>query len=412
MSTHEQFEEMCALAAAGQLGRDDLLVLEAHLDECYACRALVSDLSLVHVHLLPEAAESIVAPEDAADAGLRRQILSAAVRAGARFSSNAFQSVPASRPFFAGWKGSGAWVPVALVATAVASLAAGASLQKYLSPLERPAPIFVRVSPPTQVPNPTKSMDAGFAAQQQKELELERSLASLRQEQNELKTRLAEVQQRAASLGSANSEAAARIAELQGQLERARNEQAKAEADLADLKANHMTDEAIMIAQTHEIEQLNQKLTDQASALDRDRQMFASGREIRDLIAARNLHIIDVYDTDSSGKTSSAFGRVFYTEGKSLVFYAYDLGDHRAEKGDLAFYVWGKRDGAPHDIKKLGALMKDDRAQRRWIFTLTDPKVLAQIDSVFITLEPNKQEKRPRGKRLLAAFLGSPPNHP
>jgi len=33
------------------------------------------------------------------------------------------------------------------------------------------------------------------------------------------------------------------------------------------------------------------------------------------LVAARNLHIVDVYDADPSGKRQRAFGRVFYTEG-------------------------------------------------------------------------------------------------
>jgi hypothetical protein len=169
----------------------------------------------------------------------------------------------------------------------------------------------------------------------------------------------------------------------------------------------------IASAQQAEIDRLNQKLTEQAATIDREQQMLASGRSIRDLIAARNVHIVDVYDTDSHGKSSPAFGRVFYTEGKSLIFYAYDLGGPHREKGEISFYVWGKQDGAPQNVRKLGALMQDDNAQRRWVFTLSDPKVLAEIDSVFVTLEPgDKSEKQPHGKRFLSAYLGSPPNHP
>jgi len=64
---------------------------------------------------------------------------------------------------------------------------------------------------------------------------------------------------------------------------------------------------------------------------------LSAGRDIRDLISARNLHIIDVYDTDSHGKTTRAFGRVFFTEGKSLVFYAYDLSSGHSAAATYAF---------------------------------------------------------------------------
>src|SRR4029077_2572333 len=133
------------------------------------------------------------------------------------------------------------------------------------------------------------------------------------------------------------------------------------------------------------------------------------------LISARNLHIIDVYDTDNRGKTTRPFGRVFYTEGKSLVFYAYDLAPGHSEAGTYAFYVWGKKDGDPHLVRNLGPFATDDKAQKRWVLTITDPKALAEIDSVFVTLEPANQKRvgqPPSGKRLLSAFLGTPANHP
>jgi hypothetical protein len=79
----------------------------------------------------------------------------------------------------------------------------------------------------------------------------------------------------------------------------------------------------------------------------------------------------------------------------------------------VAFYVWGKRDGAPQNVKSLGRMSKDDQAQKRWALAITDPNVLAEIDSVFVTLEPaDNGAKGPSGKPLLSAFLGSPANHP
>ena len=58
-------------------------------------------------------------------------------------------------------------------------------------------------------------------------------------------------------------------------------------------------------------------------------------------------------------------------------------------------------------------MLNDDKNQRRWVFNFSDPKVLAEIDSVFVTLERgdlNREE--PSGKRMLTAYLDSRANHP
>jgi hypothetical protein len=200
------------------------------------------------------------------------------------------------------------------------------------------------------------------------------------------------------------------VTDLKQQLEAARARETRIEAELEKVRG---TDEAVTMAQQQEIQELNSKVAAKSASLDREKEMLGAGREIRDLIAARNLHIIDVYDTNSEGKTSRAFGRVFYTEGKSLVFYAYDLHTHSANAAKFAFYVWGKRDGSPNNVKSLGQMSKDDQAQKRWALTVTDPKILAEIDSVFITLEPAAADgTKPSGKPLLSAYLGSPANHP
>jgi hypothetical protein len=41
-----------------------------------------------------------------------------------------------------------------------------------------------------------------------------------------------------------------------------------------------------------------------------------------------------------------------------------------------------------------------------------DPKKLEQIDSVFVTVEPNGGSHKPSGKPLLFAYLKVDPNHP
>ena len=133
----------------------------------------------------------------------------------------------------------------------------------------------------------------------------------------------------------------------------------------------------------------------------------------RELVVARNLHIIDVHDRDGDGKNQRAFGRIFYTEGKSLIFYAYDLADPRKVDAKVSFYVWGEHLGAEKPIRSLGIFHNDDVSDGRWVLTFDDPHVLAQIDSVFVTVESSKKAiKEPGGRKILFAFLGDKPNHP
>jgi hypothetical protein len=112
---------------------------------------------------------------------------------------------------------------------------------------------------------------------------------------------------------------------------------------------------------------------------------------LRELVAARNLRIIDIYDFDA-GSRKKETGRIFYTEGKFLLFYVYDLGQSRK------FYVWGSnRDGNVHN---LGTLDEDDLPQGRWKLQVDDTRLLADVSRIFVTAEPHSQ-----GKKILSAYL-------
>jgi hypothetical protein len=51
-------------------------------------------------------------------------------------------------------------------------------------------------------------------------------------------------------------------------------------------------------------------------------------------------------------------------------------------------------------------------AKKRWILKFDDPQKLAQIDAVFVTVEPNGGSSKPSGKPFLYAYLKVNPNHP
>jgi hypothetical protein len=416
ISNHDPFEELCALAASGEIATDHWQVLKAHLEECASCRGVFADMSEIHATWLPEHPDFLVSRDSESEDRLRKAILNRAAKQGAHLSKAARGSSAATVSRFSIGQIPRTWI-LATAASIVAAFVSGAALVQRMPLRSNGVNVATRtapVVPVNQIAPPVLRAETPEVPQKDNaQAALEKTIAEAKAEQARLRRQLDEQERKASELAQKNVRATQLVADLRQQLEAAWTTQAQAESELAKLKSIQATTDAITVAQQQEIQQLNDKLTEQSASVDRERQLLSAGREIRDLIAARNLHIIDIRDTDGQGKTSNAFGRVFYTEGKSLVFYAYDLNARQPESGKYAFYVWGKRDGAPQDIRSLGAMSKDDRTQKRWVLTITDPKVVAEIDSVFVTLEPTgKVGKHPTGKRVLSAFLGSPANHP
>ena len=201
-----------------------------------------------------------------------------------------------------------------------------------------------------------------------------------------------------------------KMGDLERQLGQAQTDVASVRTELEKAQAGN---EATVAADQTRIRELSDQLAEQSSALDRERDMLAANRDIRDLMSARNLHIADVFDTDTKGKTRAPFGRVFFTEGKSLIIYAYDLNDRRVQDAGYHYRVWGKKEGPGQGARSLGIFYSDDKAQKRWVFKYDDPKVLSEIDSVFVTLEPpGKDPTEPKGEKFLYAYLRNQPNHP
>jgi hypothetical protein len=224
-------------------------------------------------------------------------------------------------------------------------------------------------------------------------------LEALSKVKDTLNSKLIEAERQNASFRSEKPEWEARATQLQAELEKSR--------------ADKGTSDVALTLQESELRELRKKVDEQADLLRQQEELTARGSDVRDLVVARNLHIIDVHDRDGDGKSQRAFGRIFYTEGKSLIFYAYDLGDPHKVDARVSFYVWGGRLGTEKPIESLGVFHNDDASDGRWVLTFDDPHVLAQINSVFVTVESSRKAIRePGGRRILFAFLGEKPNHP
>jgi hypothetical protein len=261
-----------------------------------------------------------------------------------------------------------------------------------------------RNSQPAQVPNThlqqqldsaraeLNALDAKITAQTDE-------LASASKAKDTLNSRVADIEQKNAGLLSDKAQLEGRITQIQEELEKSKSEKNTGEVALA--------------LQETEIRELRKKVTDQTEELGQQQEFAVKAGDVRELVVARNLHIIDVHDRDGDGKNQRAFGRIFYTEGKSLIFYAYDLADPRRVDAKVSFYVWGEHLGAEKPIQSLGIFHNDDASDGRWVLTFDDPHVLAQINSVFVTVESSRKAiKEPGGRKILFAFLGDKPNHP
>jgi hypothetical protein len=157
---------------------------------------------------------------------------------------------------------------------------------------------------------------------------------------------------------------------------------------------------------------LDRLLHDREVTIEQQEELLAHDRDIRDLMGARDLYVAEVYDVERTGETKKPYGRVFYTKGKSLIFYAYDLDQQIGVKNASSFQAWGRRGPDWQQALNLGVFYVDNSSKRRWVLRFDDPKALAQIDAVFVTVEPNGGSRKPSKKPLLFTYLHIDANHP
>ena len=174
----------------------------------------------------------------------------------------------------------------------------------------------------------------------------------------------------------------------------------------------HARDMVTIHEQQERLSQAEERFTASMDSMERDKKLLAADRDIRDLMGARNLRIIDVFDVDGKGRTRRPFGRVFFTEGKSLIFYAFDLEGGRPVAKSVSYQAWGFDGSYKNAVASLGIFYRDDKNANRWVLKFDDPDVLSEIDSVFVTIEPIGGSKKPTGNKLLAAYVKASLNHP
>ena len=199
---------------------------------------------------------------------------------------------------------------------------------------------------------------------------------------------------------------------LAQKLESAQDNSNLLEEKLDSLARQSAQDAARAKSSETKVNDLTRELQEQQAALDQRDELLSHDRDIREVMGARDLYIAEIYDVAGTGETKKPYGRVFNTRGKSLIFYAYDLDQQSDLKRASTFQAWGRRGPDRQQAVNLGVFYEDNGTKKRWILKCDDPKTLAQIDAVFVTIEPNGGSHKPSSKPLLFAYLKVNPNHP
>ena len=406
MRSHAHYEELCGLASTRQLPENEASEFRIHLAECSACRLLVEDFAETGAFLATNHSATcrlMTTPPD----GMTQRFIARARSEGVSISHGIASNK--RRAFLNRKLVFGAAVAASLLMSIF--VLRRTEFSRTLS--QKAAPAIVRSGtklPPTGAPlgllDQTNALNHQLSETRAKiqaiRLRISSDQANLRQKQGviaALQEELRATQAENSRLKTANTAQTNDLAQLQAEIDK--------------LNSVGNASEIALSADENELRRLRQEVTEKEAAMERQEQLIQAGIQARDLIVARNLHIIDVYDRDANGNKQRAFGRIFYTEGKSLVFYAYDLTTPATVEKEVSFYAWGEKMGNEQPVRRLGIFHNEDIEDGRWVLTFDDPHVLAQINSVFVTVEQKKDAvTRPRGKRILFAFLGSKANHP
>lgn len=402
MSDHKHYEELAALAAGGFLSDQESTELLEHTKNCAECLKVEEEFSeLVRSGLpLTEGAihEFLQKTRTKSGDGVRERFLLRARREGVVFSPQMQEPSPRRT-----WRLGTVVAGMASVAAMVLLVIYGPGLYRRTTP---GGPALLQ-----QIQQRNSTLNATIA-------QMNESLAAQQREIETLRTQLGTANETAESLRHENEQARSETqrassqvvqfpAELQNrdkQLEDARNE-------IQRINQLRSDDAASLTAQQVRIAELSDQLRIASATLDLERQLTAAGKDIRELLTARELHVIDVRDTDANGKPTKAFGRIFVTEGKSLTFYAFDLNQDRAIDAKHRFAVWGAQQAKSTPARSLGFFYVDDKMQNRWALKVSDPQLVKEVDSVFVTVAPATGTLVPSGPALLYAYLGRP-NHP
>jgi hypothetical protein len=440
MDAHEKYLELCAAATAGELTGREEKDLEEHLLVCASCRRAKHEFESVVQKAVPALANKVASDSEEFDPNWSIEKAEATLferlqtdrgpdlsdvtgleKANDAPTGHRFTYRPSRIPW------AELWMPVA----ACVLLAIALGILAYRGGLKHGADSVQSSALPGKSSSGSVEEQISDSAHERAQL-----LAKLTNDDRALKDLKSEVAAEAEEIKGLKTPSVAAASRAQnderpgaGTAADSSRRDAELAAAQANLQALQIKADALSqqredtakhaLALEVKVEELTQLVHDRDRALDdqqaevtKQRELLDHDRDIRELMGARDLYIAEVHDVAGNGETEKTYGRVFYTKGKSLIFYAYDLDQEAGLKNASTFQAWGRRGVDKQQALSLGVFYEDNASKKRWVLKFDDPKALATIDAVFVTAEPSGGSHHPSGKQLLFAYLRVNPNHP
>ena len=431
---HDEFLELCALSTSGELTEAEQTKLDEHLLACATCREAIKQYESLVAHAVPAiAAEQTPADIDPgpnwsqhrAEATFLNRLAEEENREKKTSISEPGNESPGETRRAIPFAGGSTWRNVWTMYAAGILLAIALGVSVYQVGIRRGVDSAKTTLPPSvqqdltpleaQVSDAAHDREIALAQVAQRDRQVAELRKQLEKQSAQLSQMKAAQDQLASDLNSSNAgkdDLAKRQAELEAKLSVAQGNVQTSQQKLDGLLKQSAEEQTRAGQLTATVNELTRELHQRDQDLQQKDELLAKDRDIREVMGARDLHVAEVYDVAGTGETQKPYGRVFFTEGKSLIFYAYDLDQEPEVKNASTFQAWGRRGPDWGHALPLGIFYQDNASKKRWVMKLDNPKTLAQIDAVFVTVEPHGGSHKPSGKPLLFAYLKSEPNHP
>ncbi len=436
---HDEFLELCAASTSGELTDHEQKRLQEHLAICASCREVLRQYESIISNVIPTVAageeterggraetwtrEQQERAEKALFDRLGREEKYGPEETGNKHGSSIFPH--RILPFSSETTWRNVWMLYAagiLLFCALSFFAYRVGMRRAVDfgSLPQSQPTKQQIVPPpssleeqlSDAGHDRAVVSAEIARRDKMIADLRRQLARESAEINEMKVAQNQLEDNLRAGDASRQDLSQQKAELAEKLASAQNNSQQLEHKLNSLAQQSAQDAARSKASETRVNDLTHQLEDQQSALEQKDELLAHDRDIREVMGARDLYIAEIYDVAGTGETKKPYGRVFYTRGKSLIFYAYDLDQQRELKRASTFQAWGRRGPDRQQAINLGVFYEDNATRKRWILKCDDPRTLAAIDAVFVTVEPDGGSHKPSSKPLLFTYLKVNPNHP
>jgi hypothetical protein len=428
-SPHDEFLELVAISTSGELSREEQSRLQKHLAICPSCREVLKEFEAVVSRTIPAIAPGPEAEEsdpswspEQAERSLFQRLELEDKQGPSQGKSEAGQhSKEPAREALAAHQA--AWRNIWTLYAAGVLLFIALGVSAYQVGI-RKGTRAANGAPANTESNPVLEQQLSDAAHERELLRAQMAqrdhlVVDLRRQLEQQSTAMNRMTlfqgQLYASLQDKQAGRQALLQErsdLSQELEAARAEVQGLRNNLTLFENQAAENKQSARALEAKVSDLTRLLRDREAEFDQQQELLAHDRDIRDLMGARDLYVAEVYDVERTGETKKPYGRVFYTKGKSLIFYAYDLDEQPGLKNASTFQAWGRRGPDRQQALDLGIFNVDNASKKRWVLRFDDPKALAEIDAVFVTVEPNGGSHKPSNKPLLFAYLHIDPNHP